>query len=143
MSSDNDTNEEDIDQLEALLMRRFHKGKGKFKGKLYIIYFNYNEIGHIAARCPEKKNYRGGEKYKSRRDKNNKEYKKKGKSSCYIAKEEKSDEVVYVAMKDESNEDKATALVTCVNKNDRWIIDSGCLHHMTRDKSKFITFFSI
>ena len=41
-------------------------------------------------------------------------------------------------MKDESNEDEATALMTCVNKNDRWIIDSGCSHHMTVDKSKFI-----
>ena len=42
-------------------------------------------------------------------------------------------------MKDEFDEDEATTLVTCVNKNDRWIIDSGCSHHMTGDKSKFIT----
>ena len=42
-------------------------------------------------------------------------------------------------MKDESDEDETTALVTCVNKNDRWIIDSGCSHHITRDKGKFIT----
>ena len=41
-------------------------------------------------------------------------------------------------MNDESNEDDATALVSCVNKNDRWIIDSGCSHHITRDKIKFI-----
>ena len=41
-------------------------------------------------------------------------------------------------MKDESNEDEATALMTCVNKDDRWIIDSGCSHHMTGDKSKFM-----
>ena len=42
-------------------------------------------------------------------------------------------------MKDVSNEDEATALITCVKKNDKWIIDSGCSHHMTRYKSKLIT----
>ena len=52
----------------SLLARRFHKEKCKFKGKLPIICFNCNEVGHIAARCLEKKNYRGGDKYKSRRD---------------------------------------------------------------------------
>ena len=48
-------------------------------------------------------------------------------------------EVVYVAMKDDSNED-TTALVSYVNKDDKWIIHSGCSHHMTSDKSKFKTF---
>ena len=42
-------------------------------------------------------------------------------------------------MKDESDEGEVTTLVACVNKNDRCIIDSGCSHHMTGDKSKFIT----
>ncbi|WP_425279426.1 hypothetical protein [Enterobacter hormaechei] len=42
-------------------------------------------------------------------------------------------------MKDQSDEEEATTLVTCINKNDRWIIDSGRSHHMTGDKSKFIT----
>ena len=42
-------------------------------------------------------------------------------------------------MKDESDEDETTALVICVNKNDKWIIDSGCSHYMTRDKSNFVT----
>ena len=50
--SDSNTNEEDVEQLEALLARRFHRGKGKFKGKLPIICIKYNEIGHIAPRCP-------------------------------------------------------------------------------------------
>ena len=54
-SSDSNRDEEDVEQLEALLARRFYRGKGKFKGKLPIICFNYNEVGHIATRCPHKK----------------------------------------------------------------------------------------
>ena len=42
-------------------------------------------------------------------------------------------------MKDEFDEDEATTLVTCVNKNDKCIIDSGCSHRMTGEKTKFIT----
>ena len=42
-------------------------------------------------------------------------------------------------MKDESDEDEATALATCVNKNYKWTIDSGCSHHMIGDKGKFTT----
>ena len=45
-------------------------------------------------------------------------------------------------MKDESDEDEATALMTCVNKNEKWIIESGCSHYMTKDKIKFITLTS-
>ena len=41
-------------------------------------------------------------------------------------------------MKNEFDENEATILVSFVNKNDRWIIDSGCSNHMTRDKTKFI-----
>ena len=68
--------------------------------------------------------------------------KDKGKR-CYIVEEdsdENDDEVVYVAMKDESDEDEAIALVTYMKKNYKWIIDSGCSHHMIRDKSRFVTF---
>ena len=92
VSSDSDIVEEHVEQLEVLLSIRFHKGKGKFKGKVPIICFNCNEIGHIVARCPEKKNYRGSDKYKNRRDEDSKDYKDKGKKSCYIAKEETSNE---------------------------------------------------
>ena len=41
-------------------------------------------------------------------------------------------------MKDDSDEDEETILISYVNKSDRWIIDSGCSHHMTGDKN-FIT----
>ena len=80
-------------------MRRFHRGKGKFKGKLPIIFLNFNEVGHIVARCLERRNCKGNEKYKGRRNEDSKEYKDKGKK-CYIAEEddldEHDDEVVYV-----------------------------------------------
>ena len=42
-------------------------------------------------------------------------------------------------MKDKSDEDEATTLVSCVKKNEKCIINSGCSHHMTGDKGKFIT----
>ena len=36
------------------MARRLLRGKVKFKGKLPIIYFSCNKIGHIAARCPNR-----------------------------------------------------------------------------------------
>jgi hypothetical protein len=48
VSNDSDIDEEDVEHLEALLARIFHKGKGKFKGKLPIMCFNCNEVGHIS-----------------------------------------------------------------------------------------------
>ena len=62
MSNDSEIDEEDVEKLEALLARRFYRGKGKFKDKLPIIFFNSNEVGHITSRCREKKNNRSGEK---------------------------------------------------------------------------------
>ena len=76
------------------------------------------------------------------REDDSRDHKEKGKK-CYIVEEdfdENEDKVVYVAMKDESNEDETKTMVTYVNKNDKWIIDSWCSHHKTGDKSKFITF---
>ena len=87
----------------------------------------------------KKKNYKEGRKNKNKREDSKKDYKDKGKR-CYIVEEdfdENDDEVVYVTMKNELDEDDATELVTYVNKNDKLIIDSGCSHHTTREKCKF------
>lgn len=51
-SSDSSTNVEDVEQLEALLAKRFQRAKSKSKCKLPIICFNCNEVGNIDARCP-------------------------------------------------------------------------------------------
>jgi len=55
VSTDSSTDEDDVDQLEALLARIFHRGRGKFRGKFPIICFNCNEVGHIAARYRQRR----------------------------------------------------------------------------------------
>ena len=54
VSNDSDTNEDDVEELEAFLARIFHKGKGKYNGKLPIICLNCNKFYHIASMCPKK-----------------------------------------------------------------------------------------
>ena len=47
--------------------------------------------------------------------------------------------IVYLAIKDESNNDEEDkmVLITHMRKKDTWIIDNGCSHHMTRDRTNF------
>ena len=98
----NSNNYDEIDDLEAIVVIIFGRGKGKYKGKLAIIYFSCNKVGHIVARCLEKedKDERKKNKYKCRRD--DKDYKRskdeKGKKYYYIA-DKKSDS------KSKSNDD--------------------------------------
>ena len=40
-------------------------------------------------------------------------------------------------MKEDSDEDEKTELISYVNKSNRWIINSGCSNHMTGDRDKF------
>ena len=48
------------------------------------------------------------------------------------------DEMVYIVVKYEyDDEGDKRELISHINKNDTWIIDSGCQNHMTRDKTKF------
>ena len=72
--------------MEALLARRFHRGKGKFKGKFPIIFFNCNEVGHIAARCTQKKNYKDGSKFRNKKEDGNKDTKTKEKDVTLLKK---------------------------------------------------------
>ena len=48
------------------------------------------------------------------------------------------DEMVYIAIKDEfDDEGDKRIVISHVSKSDTWIIDSGCSHHMTSDKTNF------
>ena len=93
-----------------------------------IISFNHYGFGHILVRFPKKKNKddKYGDKYKCRKDDDNKSYKEKGKKSFYIAKKESDSEsrksneieVLYVAIKDDFDDD-TTALISYMNKDDK------------------------
>ena len=53
-SEEEDKSDSDLEAIEALLVRRYLKGKGKYKGKIPLIYFSCEEVGHIFARCPNR-----------------------------------------------------------------------------------------
>ena len=112
-----------------------------------MICFSCEEVGHIVARCPNRddKDENKHNKFKGKKDlinfKNFKEYKDKGKKSCFIGKDldgSEDDEIAYIAIKDESDDEgDKMAFISHVSKNDTWIIDIGFSHHMTGDKTKF------
>ncbi|GLJ58731.1 hypothetical protein SUGI_1472430 [Cryptomeria japonica] len=141
------------EEFQALLARRLPRGKGKYKGKLPLKCFNCDKIGHMASNCPEKE-YSEKREYRDNRKKDNqyrghRDFRRRDRKTCLVADEVSNDdksnetdteEVVYVAVKDGSDEERyeEKALVTHINNNDSWIIDSGCSHHMTGDKHKFV-----
>ena len=49
-----ESSDSDLEVVEALFARKYSRGRGKYKGKVSLIYFSCEEIGHIAARCPNK-----------------------------------------------------------------------------------------
>ena len=42
---------ENLDDEEALFIKKLEKGTGKYKGKLPLKFFNYGIIGHYASKC--------------------------------------------------------------------------------------------
>lgn len=112
IDNEEDTFDDDIEAIEALLARRFSKCKGKFKGKTPLICFSCEEVGHIAARCRnrEEKEEKKYNKYKGKKYfKSYKDYKIKGKKSCYMAKDSDSDdedEMAYISIKHELDDEE-------------------------------------
>ena len=43
---------ENLDDDEALFIKKLERGTGKFKGKLPLKCFNYGRIGHFSQMCP-------------------------------------------------------------------------------------------
>ena len=73
-----------------MLAKKYSRGRGKYKGKVPLICFSCEEIGHIAATCPNKesKDEKKSHKYNGKKDfKNHKSFKDKGKKTCFIAKD--------------------------------------------------------
>ncbi|GLJ40699.1 hypothetical protein SUGI_0840630 [Cryptomeria japonica] len=118
-------------------------------------------ISHFASRCPER-NARFEERVKKSFKPNQNRYRFKKSKQCYIEDEEgvtddSGDEleedstsgsgygkewVFYTLKEDEpepiiKNEEKA--LTAKVEDKNEWVIDSGCSHHMTGDKVKFMS----
>lgn len=137
--SDNLLSEEhEHDEIEALLARIFPRGKGKYKGKLPLNFFSCNKIAHIASKCPNN----------DRDRKNNfRSYKDKRKKECYLAKgvtDEESegsdgDGITIVVVKEDNTEEGDMTLISSSNQCGDWVIDSGCTHHMTSDRNKFLS----
>ena len=76
----------DLEVVESFLANKYSRSRGKYKGKVPLIYFSCEEIGHIAARCPNKdnKDEKKSHKYKGKKDfKGYKSYKDKGKKTSF------------------------------------------------------------
>jgi hypothetical protein len=64
-------------------IKKLKKGTGKYKGRIPLIYFNYEKIGHFANKCPHPKQEESDDertfKYQKKRKNNDKKkfYKKK------------------------------------------------------------------
>ena len=62
--------EDNMDDIDVSLSRRLPRDKGKFKGKLPLIYFKCHEVGHFEGKCPNKRRndkYESRDKYKGNR----------------------------------------------------------------------------
>lgn len=131
--------EEFLMEFEALLARRFPRGTGKYKGKLPLKCFSYNWIGHIAMNCPNSDNKDKLERFEK--------FKGGNQRNCFLvvdegvtyeeSEDEENEDIVFVAVKEDVADKKA--LLSRFENSNEWIIDNGCSHHMTSDRSKFLS----
>ena len=49
-----ESSDSDLEVVEVVLAKKYSRSRGKYKGKVPLICFSCEEIGHIAARCPNK-----------------------------------------------------------------------------------------
>ena len=92
------------------------------------------------AQTKERKDEKKIHKYKGKKDfKIHKSYKEKGKKNSFMVKDSDNseDEIVYIVVKYKfDDEGDMMSLISHISRNDTWIIDSGCSHHMTRNRKK-------
>lgn len=139
-SNREDDDEGNLMEIEALLAIRLPRGTRKYKGNLPLKCYSYNKIGHIVANYP---NEDQKEKFKK--------FKGKGKKYCYVVvdegvtdeefDDEYNEEILFVVVKEDISNKKA--LISHIDNCDDWIIDSGCSHQMTGDRSKFLTLLQL
>lgn len=94
---------EELEELEALFARKMPKGPigSKYEGKTTFKCFNYNKIGHMASRCPDRHARLREEAkriYKPNLDYQKYKFKKNRDKSCYYVDE---------GVTDDSDEDSA------------------------------------
>ena len=100
------------DEEYAYFTRKLKPGKGKFKGKLPLICFSCNEVGHFAVKCPNRSN--GNSKGKKGFKKFNKQGKKKGSKRKFLSKEDSSS-----SDEDNDSEEEANEKVLFMAKHNK------------------------
>ena len=101
--------EEILMAFEALLARKLPKGTGKYRGKLPLKCFSYNQIWHIVVNCPNGDNKDKPERFKK--------FKGGNQRNCFVAvdegvtdeesEDEENEDIVFVAIKEDVSDKKA------------------------------------